>query len=119
MDFALLRFHLGLRIPGPCRLRVGDETAAWTEGRALVFDDTHEHEAWNDSDGERGVLFVDFLRPLPEALEGENGAIVEAIARSPFIRDARRNAADWERELGERVDAQRLASRVDIRHPQP
>jgi aspartyl/asparaginyl beta-hydroxylase (cupin superfamily) len=28
-----------------------------------VFDDTAEHEAWNDSDLPRGVLLLDFLRP--------------------------------------------------------
>ena len=29
----------------------------------MIFDDTVEHEAWNDSDLPRGVLLLDFLRP--------------------------------------------------------
>ena len=40
-------------------IRVGGEVADWREGASLVFDDTYEHEAWNDTDGTRVVLFVD------------------------------------------------------------
>lgn len=60
---SVFRMHLGLVIPDGCRMRVGDETKAWQEGRCLVFDDTVEHEAWNDSSAPRGVLLLDFLRP--------------------------------------------------------
>jgi aspartyl/asparaginyl beta-hydroxylase (cupin superfamily) len=42
---------------------VAGETRGWEEGRCLVFDDTVEHEAWNDSEQARGVLLLDFLRP--------------------------------------------------------
>lgn len=55
------RYHLGIRVPGPtgsCRLRVGDETLTWEEGRSLAFDDRTPHEAWNDSAADRYVLFV-------------------------------------------------------------
>lgn len=57
------RLHLGLVVPDGCRLRVADETRAWQEGKCLIFDDTVEHEAWNDSTQVRGNLMVDFLRP--------------------------------------------------------
>lgn len=57
------RLHLGLVVPDGCRLRVADETRAWREGKCLIFDDTMEHEAWNDSPEIRGNLMVDFLRP--------------------------------------------------------
>jgi beta-hydroxylase len=39
----------------------------------LIFDDTVEHEAWNDSDAPRGVLLLDFLRP------GVEGAVEDRI----------------------------------------
>ena len=57
------RLHLGLVVPGGCRLRVANETREWQEGKCLVFDDTIEHEAWNESTEVRGNLMVDFLRP--------------------------------------------------------
>lgn len=57
------RLHLGLDVPDGCRLRVAKETRSWQAGKCLIFDDTVEHEAWNDSDAIRGNLMVDFLRP--------------------------------------------------------
>ncbi len=50
--------------PTVCGIRVGNDVRHWTEGKSLVFDDVYEHEAWNDTDGTRVVLFVDFKRPL-------------------------------------------------------
>ena len=46
-----LRVHLPVLAParGLSRLRVGEETREAVAGRALVFDDSFEHEAWNDS----------------------------------------------------------------------
>ena len=58
----ILRCHLGLITPPDCALRVGDETRAWEAGKALVFDDTTEHEAWNRGSSTRTVLLVDFKR---------------------------------------------------------
>ena len=55
--------HLPLIVPGKCGFRVGGETRAWVEGRAFAFDDTIEHEAWNDSDALRAELIVDVWNP--------------------------------------------------------
>jgi aspartyl/asparaginyl beta-hydroxylase (cupin superfamily) len=35
----------------------------WEEGKLLIFDDTIEHEAWNDSGEDRIVLIFDIWRP--------------------------------------------------------
>jgi aspartyl/asparaginyl beta-hydroxylase (cupin superfamily) len=51
--------HLPLVVPPSCSYRVGAETRPWREGRAWVFDDTFEHEAWNGSDEPRIVLIFD------------------------------------------------------------
>jgi len=51
--------HLPLVVPPSCVFRVGAETRPWREGRAWVFDDTFEHEAWNGSDEPRIVLIFD------------------------------------------------------------
>jgi beta-hydroxylase len=60
---SVYRFHLGLVVPPDCRLRVESETREWNDGEFWIFDDTVEHEAWNDSDRRRGILLLDFLRP--------------------------------------------------------
>lgn len=56
--------HLPLILPGNCRFRVGNETRDWEMGKAWVFDDTIEHEAWNDSDQTRVILIIDVWNPL-------------------------------------------------------
>lgn len=60
--------HLPLIVPEGCRFRVGGETRVWREGEAFAFDDTIDHEAWNDSDELRAVLIFDVWNPyLSEA----------------------------------------------------
>lgn len=60
---ARLTCHLGLEVPPGCRIRVGEETRTWSEGECLVFDDSWEHEVWNDSDSPRVVLLINFWHP--------------------------------------------------------
>lgn len=63
----ILRCHLGIQIPRTperCRMRVGDEICVWRDGELFVFDDTYEHEVWNDTDEERVILLFDFDRPM-------------------------------------------------------
>lgn len=55
--------HLALIIPEGCRFRVGSDSRQWVPGKAWVFDDTIEHEAWNDSDKLRVVLIFDIWHP--------------------------------------------------------
>lgn len=55
--------HLGLIVPEKCGFRVGGEVREWQEGTAFAFDDTIEHEAWNDSDQLRAVLIFDVWNP--------------------------------------------------------
>jgi aspartyl/asparaginyl beta-hydroxylase (cupin superfamily) len=56
--------HLPLIIPASCGFRVGSQTREWKKGRAWVFDDTIEHEAWNDGDETRVILIFDIWNPL-------------------------------------------------------
>ena len=75
--------HLPLILPGPARFRVGAETRPWKMGEAWVFDDTIEHEAWNDADALRVILIFDVWNPFLD--EGEK-ALVNALlaARQEF-----------------------------------
>ena len=87
----VLRFHLGLKIPQNsenCKIRVGNDFGHWQAGKSLLFDDSYEHEVWNDTPEERVVLFVDFLRPLPKFMDKMNRLYIKHIAESKFIKDA-------------------------------
>jgi aspartyl/asparaginyl beta-hydroxylase (cupin superfamily) len=55
--------HIPLIIPESCGFRVGNQTREWELGKAMVFDDTIEHEAWNNSDKLRVVLIFDIWHP--------------------------------------------------------
>jgi tetratricopeptide (TPR) repeat protein len=68
---ARLLVHLPLLLPGPAFFRVGNETRAWRMGEAWAFDDSIEHEAWNDADEPRAILIFDIWNPLLGAAERE------------------------------------------------
>ena len=55
--------HLPLIAPPGCKLRVGNETREWHTGEALIFDDSFEHEAWNQGSETRIVLLFEIWRP--------------------------------------------------------
>jgi len=61
--------HLPLIVPERCRLRVGNEERAVRAGELMIFDDSIEHEAWNDSDEARVVLLFEVWRPELTATE--------------------------------------------------
>jgi aspartyl/asparaginyl beta-hydroxylase (cupin superfamily) len=74
--------HVPLVIPLACRFRVGSTTREWRPGAAWVFDDTIEHEAWNDSDVPRAILILDVWNPYLTAAERDLvSAMVTGIAR--------------------------------------
>jgi aspartyl/asparaginyl beta-hydroxylase (cupin superfamily) len=60
---ARVTVHLPLIVPPDCGFRVGSETREWVPGKAWVFDDTIEHEAWNGSDTPRALLIFDIWNP--------------------------------------------------------
>jgi len=66
---ARLICHLPLIVPDGCGFRVGNETRTWEKGKALVFDDTMEHEAWNGSRETRVILLFEIWRPELSAEE--------------------------------------------------
>lgn len=79
---ARLVAHLPLIIPPNCQLRVGFEQRQWQEGKVLVFDDTIEHEARNDSDLLRVVLIFDVWNPLLSKAERDMVRAATSAARS-------------------------------------
>jgi tetratricopeptide (TPR) repeat protein len=72
--------HLPLIVPPDCGFRVGNDVRTPVEGKAWVFDDTMEHEAWNRSDRTRVILLFEIWRPeLTEEERGLVTAMFEAI----------------------------------------
>jgi aspartyl/asparaginyl beta-hydroxylase (cupin superfamily) len=68
--------HLPLIVPAGCTLRVGNDTRPLVEGKAWVFDDTMEHEAWNPSGQFRVILLFEIWRP---ELDEEERRLVSAM----------------------------------------
>ena len=75
--------HLPLILPGNCRFRVGNDVREWRMGESFVFDDSIEHEAWNDSGQVRVVLIFDVWNPL--LTEAERSLVAAMMnARNSF-----------------------------------
>jgi aspartyl/asparaginyl beta-hydroxylase (cupin superfamily) len=73
-----------LIVPPNCAFRVGATTREWRVGEAFAFDDTIEHEAWNDSDELRVVLIFDIWPPALGRAERDAVAAVISAAGVSF-----------------------------------
>lgn len=100
----IINYHLGLIVPRrreACRIRVGNEFIHWEEGKSAVFDDTYEHEVWNDTDDERVVLMMQFRRPLRFPGDQLSRVFLGALRLTPYVTRAHENHERWERHFGE------------------
>lgn len=98
----VLRYHLGLIVPEPkenCKIRIDDQYYVWEEGKSIVFDDTYNHEVWNDTDGYRVVLFVDFVRPVKFPFNLLNKLLLNIAALAPFLKEAEQKHKEWEKKF--------------------
>jgi len=80
--------HLPLVVPPGCGFRVGGDSRQWGVGEAWVFDDTIEHEAWNDSDTLRAILIFDIWNPQL------------TLAERDLVRESTRALAEYYAEEG-------------------
>lgn len=83
--------HLPVITPPGCFLRVGNETREWTQGKAWLFDDSIEHEAWNRSNETRVILLFEVWRPELSILERQ---AVQALFSG--LDGASQDAPDWD-----------------------
>jgi len=69
-----LRYHLGLVVPerNPPSIRLKDQIYTWKEGESVLFDDSWNHEVYNQCDQDRVVLIVDIRRPMPQPFDAVN-----------------------------------------------
>ncbi|WAC90057.1 aspartyl/asparaginyl beta-hydroxylase domain-containing protein [Mycobacterium sp. Aquia_213] len=108
----VMRYHLPLLVPrsGECGIRVGDQTAKFEEGVSLMFDDTYEHEVWNDTSETRVVLFLDITRPMKFPFNIVNSAIIALIGCSPMVRKMRKKQLAFDRGISPSADTVRASS---------
>lgn len=94
--------HLPLIVPPGCGFRVGGQQRVWQPGKALIFDDSINHEAWNDSDQPRAVLIFDIWSPFLSEAERE---LTRALTRriGEFYGTAQAAAAAPAGEISGRV----------------
>ena len=61
-----LRYHLGLVTPNDdqCYILVDGNRHVWRDGNEVLFDETFIHEAHNNTDQQRIILFADVHRPM-------------------------------------------------------
>lgn len=113
----LLRLHLGLIIPEPreaVAIRIDGTVHHWEEGRALVFDDTYEHEARNESSYTRVVLFIDFERPLRFPARFVNRLLLRSYFFRPFVREGAEGQSCWAQRSYREAQAMREAERAVV-----
>jgi beta-hydroxylase len=108
-----VRYHLGVIIPNDnadrkCWLRVNADAEDnkkrdkslvergqkyfWHEGQGIVFDDTFLHDAANDSDEVRVVLWLDIKRKMPLPFAALNSVFLGAAQWEPSVARFRKSA---------------------------
>lgn len=107
-----VRYHLGVMIPdnnrdGKCWIRINPDAwdrdrredieqgamYHWRNGEAVMFDDTFLHDAANESDQVRVVLFLDVARKMPWWLSLLNRLFLWIAHQTEEVRQVRTNAA--------------------------
>ena len=70
-----LQYHLGLSTPNSekCYIDVDGQRYWWKDGESVIFDETFVHEARNDTEKTRLILFCDIARP-------QNNRLLQSIA---------------------------------------
>ena len=107
-----VRYHLGVIIPNDnadnkCWIRINPDAQAaggdksqieqgekyhWHNGQAVLFDDTFLHDAANESDQVRVVLFLDVARRMPWPLRLLNWLFLGIAHQTDAVKQVRENA---------------------------
>ena len=83
----VLRMHMGLIIPDPekCHINVEGDKYHWRNGKVVLFDDTYNHYAVNETDQLRVILFLDYMRPMKFPYNLFNWTVMKASWAFPYI----------------------------------
>tara|TARA_A100000164_G_scaffold375129_1_gene409483 strand:+ start:364 stop:1212 length:849 start_codon:yes stop_codon:yes gene_type:complete len=101
----LLRAHLGLIIPDTerCYIRVANKNYHWKNGEVVYFDDTYEHEAFNNTDEIRVVLFMDILRPMKFPYNYLNKFLLFIARYLPYVKVPLQRHREWEKTFHKEI----------------
>lgn len=97
-----VRCHLSLQVPerrADCYMRVADVNLHWEPGKCMVFDDTYDHEVYNNTDERRVVLLLDVVRPMRYPARLLTRGLMWVGSWTAYIKDAQRNYAVWEQRF--------------------
>ncbi|WP_264806473.1 aspartyl/asparaginyl beta-hydroxylase domain-containing protein, partial [Acetobacter estunensis] len=90
--------HLGLSIPkdsAKCRIEIGGRKQYWAEGKLFIFDDTYTHCVENDTDEIRGILFIQFERPVSGIGRIAQKIFLMGVRYSAFVKDTKAGIERW------------------------
>ncbi|WP_237442444.1 aspartyl/asparaginyl beta-hydroxylase domain-containing protein [Saccharibacter sp. 17.LH.SD] len=98
MTKGMLNCHLSLKTPQDrdnCWIQLEEGShlhkLPWKEGDILLFDDTYNHEVWNNTNEERYILFVQVMRPCRPPASWLLKTFFFGVRHSRFVQDIRRN----------------------------
>ncbi|PYD51891.1 aspartyl beta-hydroxylase [Komagataeibacter saccharivorans] len=101
MTKAMLTYHLALHVPRDrekCWIQIEDHgqmhVHPWSAGKSILFDDTYNHEVWNNTDDTRYVLLIQVRRPCRWPARVLMDIFFTAVRYSRFVQDVRRNLDD-------------------------
>ena len=124
-----LRYHLGVIIPDnnvnqKCWIRINSNpednqnfnlspehrsdfmhrasTYYWKNGSGIMFNDNYIHEAANETDEIRVVLYLDVVRKLPFWLDWLNNMLISVAYNTKALKQVARNAVVKVPELDDR-----------------
>jgi tetratricopeptide (TPR) repeat protein len=104
-----LTVHLPLIVPAGCGVKVGGETRETRFGRLMIFDDSYEHSAWNDSETPRIVLIFEIWHPALSA--AERTAVAGLLSRYDVLSKRRHALLASGAQMPEKAEAE-LAARL-------
>lgn len=104
-----LTVHLPLIVPAGCGVKVGGEARETRFGRLMIFDDSYEHSAWNDSEAARIVLIFEIWHPALSA--AERTAVAGLLSRYNLLSQRRHALLASGAPMPEKAEAE-LAARV-------
>ncbi|MDE0063048.1 MAG: aspartyl/asparaginyl beta-hydroxylase domain-containing protein [Gammaproteobacteria bacterium] len=94
----MITCHLGLIVPRDgqaCRIAIDGKDYCWEEGKCLIFDDTYNHEVWNDTNENRVVLLMHVERPMRQPGKAVADGLLWLVTKSPFVQATRKALDDW------------------------
>ena len=97
----ILRMHLGVVVPGhnECTLIVEKEPYHWKEGEVVLFDDSYEHMAINNTNEPRAIVFLDIMRPLPQPWKFLNWLCLKLALLTPYVINGYFKHRKWQKRF--------------------